>query len=166
MEVEFFATHEEAMARLEEARKAADARVKPWQAALKPGERFIYLTEGLVIFGEVLETHEEPHLKHYRFCRCFSVACPEGELGDVHVSTVACRISRQFFEEMRKAGWAMEGPAPPLADGAAPPLERGRGPSAGGKAADHGVWMGCRPPHRRTPPASQRSLPVSLGWPM
>jgi len=32
VEVEAFATHEEAMARLEEARKAADARVKPWQA--------------------------------------------------------------------------------------------------------------------------------------
>lgn len=30
----------------------------------------------------------EPRLKHYRFCRCFSVACPEGELGDVHVSVV------------------------------------------------------------------------------
>ena len=105
VEVEAFATHEEAMARLEEARKAADARVKPWQAALKPGERFLYLAEGLVILGEVLETYEEPHLKHYRFCRCFSVACPEGELGDVHVSVILAPVSRAFFEAMREQGW-------------------------------------------------------------
>jgi len=45
-----------------------------------------------------------------RFCRCHSVACPEGELGDVHVSTVRCRISRRFLEQMRQAGWAMEAP--------------------------------------------------------
>ena len=112
MEVEFFATHEEAMARLEEARKAADARVKPWQAALKPGDRFINLAEDLVIFGEVLETYEEPRLKHYRFCRCFSVACPEGELGDVHVSTIAAVVSRAFFEGMREKGWEAESSQP------------------------------------------------------
>ena len=105
VEVESFATHEEAMARIEECRKAADARVKPWQAALKPGERFIYLGEGLVIFGEVLETYEEERLKHYRFCRCYSVACLEGELGDVHVSTVVALVSRRFFEGMRERGW-------------------------------------------------------------
>ena len=105
VEVEAFATHEEAMARLEEARKAADARVKPWQAALKPGERFLYLAEGLVIFGEVLETYKEERLKHYRFCRCYSVACPEGELGDVHVSTLVALVSRAFFEAMREQGW-------------------------------------------------------------
>jgi len=105
MKVEFFATHEEAMARLEEARKAADARVRPWQAALKPGERFIYLAEGLLIFGEVLQAYEEPRLKHYRFCRCYSAACPEGELGDVHVSVVLAPVSRRFFEAMREQGW-------------------------------------------------------------
>ena len=105
MKVEFFGTHEEAMARLKEARKAADARVKAWQAALKPGERFIYLAEGLLIFGEVLETYEELRLKHYRFCRCYSVACPEGELGDVHVSVVLAPVSQAFFEAMREQGW-------------------------------------------------------------
>ena len=105
VEVEFFASHEEAMARLEEARKAADARVRPWQAAVKPGDRFINFGEGLVIFGEVLETYKEERLKHYRFCRCYSVACPEGELGDVHVSTLVALVSRAFFEAMREQGW-------------------------------------------------------------
>ena len=116
MEVEFFDSHEAAARRLREAMEAADARVAPWQEALRPGECFLSIVkDGLVVFGEVLDGYSEPHLKHYRFCRCFSVACPEGELGDVHVCTVACRISRRFFEEMRQAGWAMEGPSPALA---------------------------------------------------
>ena len=113
MEVEFFDSHEAAAKRLRQAMEAADARVAPWQAALRPGECILSIVEdGLVVFGEVLEGYREPHLKHYRFCRCFSVACPAGELGDMHVSTVACRISRPFFEQMRQAGWAMEGPPP------------------------------------------------------
>ena len=112
MEVEFFDTMEEAMEHLEEARKAADARVQPRQAAVKPGDCFI--NEGPddpVIFGEVLEGYDEERLQHYRFCRCFSVACPEGELGDVHVSTIVRVISREVFEEARGKGWVLE-PSP------------------------------------------------------
>ena len=107
--VEFFASMEEAMQRLEEARLAADARVRGWQAAAKPGDCFITIAEdALVVFGEVLETYGEPRVQHYRFCRCHSVACPEGELGDVHVSTIACFISRAAFEEARRGGWSAE----------------------------------------------------------
>ena len=110
MKVEFFDTLEEAQARLREAMEAADARVKPWQAAVKVGDCFIADggEDGLLVFGEVLEGYIEVHLQHYRFCRCFSVACLEGEVGDVHVSTVLCRVSRVFFEAMRQAGWQME----------------------------------------------------------
>jgi len=162
MEVEFFDSMEQAMARLEEARKAADARVKPWQASLKPGDCFLSIVEdGLVVFGEVLEGYRDERLQHYRFCRCYSVACPEGELGDVHVSTIACRISRGFFEQMQKAGWAMEGPAasPATSDEMVgrpteiawdrPPRQGGR-PSASffgnGRAASLDVgwtWVAC-----------------------
>ena len=110
MEVEFFDSLEEAQARLRQAMKAADGKVKPWQAAIRPGDCFIADggEEDLVVFGEVLEGYQEAHLRHYRFCRCFSVACQEGELGDVHVSTVLCRVSRAFFDEMRQEGWQME----------------------------------------------------------
>lgn len=101
-----FGTMEEAMERLEQARKAADARVKPWQADARPGDCFITdAEEGLLIFGEVLEVCEDPRLQHYRFCRCYSVACPEGELGDVHVSTICRFISREQFEQAREKGW-------------------------------------------------------------
>jgi hypothetical protein len=112
MKVEFFDSMEQAAARLEQAMQAADARVRPWQAALAVGDCFIADggEEDLLVFGEVLEGYTEARLRHYRFCRCYSVACPEGELGDVHVSTVLCRISREFFEQMRAGGWAAEGP--------------------------------------------------------
>jgi hypothetical protein len=110
MEVEFFDSLEEAQARLRQAMEAADARVKLWQAAVKVGDCFIADggEEDLVVFGEVLEGYHEAHLRHYRFCRCFSVACPEGEVGDVHVSTILAVVSREFFEAMRQEGWQME----------------------------------------------------------
>jgi len=122
MEVEVFDSHEAAAQRLQQVMEAADARVAPWQAAVGPGDCILSIVEdGLVVFGEVLEGYAEARLRHYRFCRCYSVACPEGELGDVHVSTVACRISRQFFEQMRQAGWAMEGPPPDVPSLGQPP---------------------------------------------
>jgi len=110
MHVEFFHSLEEAQARLRQAMEAADARVKPWHSAVKVGDCFIVDGggENLLVFGEVLEGYAEAHLRHYRFCRCFSVACPEGEVGDVHVSTVLCLVSQRFFEAMRQEGWQME----------------------------------------------------------
>ena len=108
MEVEWFATHDEAAKRLDEAMKAADAKVQPWQAAIEPGECFVMeADEGFLIFGEVLEGSEPGRCQHYRFCRCFSVACPEGELGDVHVSGILSLISRELFEHARKNGWRL-----------------------------------------------------------
>ena len=108
MKIEFFDTLEAAQARLREAMEAADGKVTPWQAAIGPGDCFIADggEEDLLVFGEVLEGYTEAHLRHYRFCRCFSVACPEGEVGDVHVSTILAVVSRAFFEAMRQAGAA------------------------------------------------------------
>ena len=77
--VEFFGSMEEAMQRLEEARKAADARVEPWQADARPGDCFVYFDEDLVIFGEVLECYGEPRVQHYRFCRCYSEPVKESK---------------------------------------------------------------------------------------
>ena len=116
MKVEFFDSVEEADARLREAMKAADARVRPWQAAIGPGDCFVADSgeEDLLVFGEVLEAYAEPHLKHYRLCRCYSAACPEGEVGDVHVSTMLCVIDRGVFELARQHGWDVEeGQRPP-----------------------------------------------------
>jgi hypothetical protein len=57
------------------------------------------------VFGEVLKHYEKMHRRYYRFCRYYCVACPEGEVGDVHVSTILCLISRGLFEQLRQEGW-------------------------------------------------------------
>jgi hypothetical protein len=94
---------EEMMDDLQANMKAADARVQPWQAEIKVGDCFRESTPyGFDIYGEVLEGYEEEHLQNYRFCYCFSVACSEGERGDVHVSVVSEVITREEFEETKK----------------------------------------------------------------
>jgi len=67
MEVEFFDSQEAAERRLRQAMLAADARVRPWQAALRVGDCFVSLAEeGLAIFGEVLESYSERRLRPLR----------------------------------------------------------------------------------------------------
>ena len=111
MEVEFFDSFEDMQKRLQQQMKAADARVQPWQAKIKPGDYILRETEyGFPIYGHVLEQYgpDQPHLRHYRFCKCYSVACPEGEVGDVHVSTIEQILSEAEFEEAKKQGWNPE----------------------------------------------------------
>ena len=99
---EFFERHEKRM-------EQADARVKPWQAEIKPGDYFVRNSpHGFNIYGEILEEEEprDKHLQYYRLCRGYSVACPEGEMGDIHVSQIEALISRETFEAMRKRGWS------------------------------------------------------------
>jgi len=88
--------------------EAADQNVKPWQAAIKPGEYFQrYNQLGFTIYGEILQEEEKRpnHLKHYRLCRAYSVACPQGEMGDIHVSTIDALLSRELFDTARQRGW-------------------------------------------------------------
>ena len=93
------------------AMKAADSRVKPWQEQVKPGDFYVQDTEyGFKIYGEVLKTDEEPiykqaHMKHYRLAKAYSNACPEGEVGDVHVSSIEKILSKEEFEEARDNYW-------------------------------------------------------------
>lgn len=62
---------------------------------------------GFYVYGEILEP-DEPytgHMASYRFCRAYSVACPHGELGDIHISQIERRLDRREFEAMRARGW-------------------------------------------------------------
>ena len=107
MGIQSFDSIEEMFNEIREAQQAADARVKPWQAAIKHGDFFVKVVkfgaDFLTIYGEIIESPN--HMKHYRLSRCFSVACPEGEMGDVHVSTVLFLIDKESFELARLAGW-------------------------------------------------------------
>ena len=104
--IQEFSSFEEMMEEIERAMKEADRRVKPWQRKIKVGDYFEKETPyGFKVYCEVLDEYHEPHLKNFRFCRCYSIVCPNGELGDVHVSTVKRRITKEEFEEMKRRGW-------------------------------------------------------------
>lgn len=98
----------------EKAREAADKRVLPFQAALTTGDKFVrYLRDyDIVVWSRVLapdeedrEIYEQPHMAHYRQTESFSKSCPEGEIGDVHVSSVDLVVTHEQFEQGRKLDW-------------------------------------------------------------
>lgn len=101
MNITFYESTEEMLDALTDAMEAADSRVQEWQKAIKKGDCFWQGTDyGFNIYGKVLKNaYREEHLRNYRFCKCFSEACPEGEMGDVHVSSISGILSREEFEE-------------------------------------------------------------------
>jgi len=92
----------------QEAQRAANARVMPWQSAIVPGQYFYRDSElGFRIYGEVLQ-EEEPlrkGLENYRFIHGYSVACVEGEMGDIYVCQITKIIPKEEFEEARARSW-------------------------------------------------------------
>jgi len=117
MEIQFFDSTKEMFETIHKAREAADAKVKPWQAQIKPGDCFVSAndlgTEIITIYGQVIESPNpqeralftQHHMRHFRLARCFSEACPEGEIGDIHVSTLLSIIDLETFELARLTGW-------------------------------------------------------------
>ena len=93
---------------MEEQGRAADTRVKDWQAKIKAGDYFVRRSGlGFSIYGEILEEEErrEKGLEHYRLCRGYSVACRDGEMGDIHVSQIDALLSKEEFQEAKRRGW-------------------------------------------------------------
>jgi hypothetical protein len=105
MNITFYDSTEEMWDALGEAMEAADSRVQEWQAKIKKGDCFWQNTEyGFQIYGEVLKNaYRKKHLRNYRFCKCYSEACPEGEIGDVHTSVISGLLTGEEFEEKIKA---------------------------------------------------------------
>lgn len=113
MEFESFDSYEAMMDAINKAREEADKKVQPWQAVIMPGDFFLQATPyGFLIFGQVLEGEGEFYKseegKNYRFCKCYSVAVPEGEMGDVHVSVINLVIKEKVFNKFRDKGWVVE----------------------------------------------------------
>lgn len=131
MTIRSFDSIEDMFSAIEANRQSADARVLPWQTEIKPGDFLLGLdtTTKVFIWIEVLDGIEEERkaggteeeletlrerysssLKHYRFARCYSFLCHDGELGDFHVSTVMCKITLGQFEAARAVRWPASGP--------------------------------------------------------
>jgi hypothetical protein len=114
--VRFFESAEEMLDYVASANRAQhEVPTKPWQDEMAPGDCFVRCIEfqghPLDIYGEVIEIQDpedralmakNPHL---RMCRCYSVACPEGELGSVWINSMTHPINRELFEEAQRLGW-------------------------------------------------------------
>lgn len=129
---EMFDSLEGMFAALEVSRTTADAQIRPWQRALSVGDCVLRYDSDMDLFiwgrlrdpvaddrecgadeDEVAYTQElyaSPHMAGFRAGRHFSVVVPDGELGDIHVSTVICKISQAQFDAARAAGWPPNGP--------------------------------------------------------
>ena len=87
------------------AMQVADENIQEWQKAIKKGDCYMQETEyGFNIYGKVLKnSYRQKNLRNYRFVKAYSVACPEGEIGDIHVSVISRIISKEEFEENVRA---------------------------------------------------------------
>ena len=100
---------EEKLGRLAEALSAVDAKVKPWQAEIKPGDLFRYpAADGHYIYCEVLPDRAyQGCLRNLRRCRCYTVGDLQGEICGVHISAVELLMSAEQFALARRQDWRL-----------------------------------------------------------
>ncbi len=107
MSIYAFDDFEDLFAQMRRDQAKADLCVEVWQAAITTGDYVARPGPGFMIYSEVLENPEPRRcsLKHYRFTTSYSIACPSGELGDIHVSTIERQLAEQEFQRLREQGW-------------------------------------------------------------
>lgn len=102
------------------AQEAAALQIPIWAANCKVGDFFTREVkmghEVVSIWGEILpnisedEDENEIILSYegdaYRFANCFSLLCPDGELGSVHLSVIGRLVTAEEFEAARARGWS------------------------------------------------------------
>lgn len=105
----FVGTPTELLAMLNKQNKIHDAQAKPWQKAIKPGDFYKSIDDDLVIYGEILQPENAPEdlplSENRRLVRAYSVSCPEGEMGTVHVAGITAHLTKEGFEKARAGGW-------------------------------------------------------------
>jgi len=82
-------------------REKADSKVRDWQREIGKGDCFKRIADGLEIYGEVLEDYGSGEFRNFRECRCYSLSCPEGETGSVHVATIDRLVDRKTFDKVK-----------------------------------------------------------------
>ena len=114
--------------------REAYAKSEAWQRELKPGDFYLAFerSAGLWIYGEIQGPPEVPSLdgvdeeqademraesefeqrvyrdgvaRGFHPAHAFSDACPEGEYGDVHISTITLILTKEQFETARRMSW-------------------------------------------------------------
>lgn len=110
--VQSFDNVEQLFDALKKGAETADAAVKDWQRKLKVGDFFRQVEGDLTIFGEVVDSpYEEDRARmaeqpNRRMVKAYSMSCPEGELGTIHVSRVQSILTERGFEDAKAKGWA------------------------------------------------------------
>lgn len=111
MEYTSFDSLDDMFSEMDRQRRIADAQVQPYQSAAKPGDFYRQETDyGFSIYGEIIKDPEPrpERLQHYRYVEAYSVACPDGERGDVHISQIDEIISPALFQAAKEMGWREE----------------------------------------------------------
>jgi len=109
MDIQSFDSVEEIFDAEVRAQKRANENPDDWQKSLHKGDYFVKDSgPGCPIFGRVLREYKQKGMANYRFCECYSVACPYGERGDVHVSTIGKKIDENVFTRFKQNGWSPE----------------------------------------------------------
>ncbi len=107
--VQTFESHEEFKNAIFENERIAYDSTEEWQKNLKPGQFYISLFQDMIIYGKILEIIEEDGKpSNYRFVKAYSEMCQEGELGEMHVSTVTCSISECLFDFAMQSGFRLQ----------------------------------------------------------
>lgn len=127
MSIKTYASDEELFEDIRKNREAADAAVGPEHKQYKIGTfyaRFMPELE-IIVYGEILDPIQEeidagadeeevafsrehwaqPYMKNYRATKSYSVACSNGEHGDVHVASMNVPLTKEEFERARGLGW-------------------------------------------------------------
>jgi hypothetical protein len=123
---------EEMMADIQKNLEEADSGVQPWQTEMKDGEYFLRVDGEIPIYGKIVspfqiyddyrangemdeeleeeekwerEARAQPHLKNMRFSMCYSMYCPEGELGDTHIVSMYRKLTEEQFNYAKESNW-------------------------------------------------------------
>jgi len=99
----------DSMMRAEQAAQTeAEAQIQDWQRNLKPGDYFLKEHPcGISIWGEVLpvDDDDEERLPGYILVNAFSAVLKDGEVGEMHVSTITRKVSGVEFIAAKGRGW-------------------------------------------------------------
>ncbi|MHA2026641.1 MAG: hypothetical protein ACW98U_12145, partial [Candidatus Thorarchaeota archaeon] len=106
---EAFDSWEEALEAIDSGRRAADQVTEKWQwEDIVPGCYVVRVAHGIPIFSEIEHDYKEVNMQGYVFGAHYSVACPLGELGDIHRSTVLAVIDKEQFDNAKARNWDVE----------------------------------------------------------
>jgi len=130
MTIQFFDNTDDMFTAIRRGVEAAKARATPRQNAITYGDYWLRVVDDFVICGRITpqeelwateaelgasaeeiesekEMQEASYADGFRFGRAYSIVCPEGELGDTHVSDMV-PITEEEFNQSKGLNWIPE----------------------------------------------------------